>query len=251
MTPFVDPRSDPDPSAPKPPPRTTDDPDDLAELHRLCREDRPYDVERWIAAGKPPQMVEHAPGEPVSALEIALADGKHALTLLLLCNGYDPHAEPDCPLDQALGSRRWDVLDMFLDWGTNPDAILDTYRSDVDVLLPGHDSPLRNRPPHSPTPALKTGARSSAMTSWPPRSSTGCFTTATSSRSAATATACAITPISSPSSPPPPSGMRLNRDGGDTVGRCRRPEARHPARSGTFSIATSGTFPAAIDRRSR
>ena len=83
-------------------------------------------------------MVEDAPparrSGPVSALEIALEDGNHALTLLLLCNGYDPNLEYHCPLDRALSSRRWDLLDMLLDWGTDPlkvdpYAVMDTYQS--------------------------------------------------------------------------------------------------------------------------
>ena len=138
MTPFVNPRSDPDPKDARPPSRTTEHPDDLAELHRFCREMRLYDVERWILAGKPLQMAEDSPpaqrSGPVSALEIALEDGNQALTLLLLCNGYDSNLEYQCPLDRALSSRRWDLLDMLLEWGTDPlrvdpYAVLDTYQS--------------------------------------------------------------------------------------------------------------------------
>ena len=68
---FVDPRTDPDPKAPKPTPRTTEHPEDLTDVHCLCREGRLYDVERWTRSGKPLQMAEHTPGGPLSALEIA------------------------------------------------------------------------------------------------------------------------------------------------------------------------------------
>lgn len=44
---FVDPRTDPDHRAPRPPAGFTRDPNELAELRRLCREGRLYDVERW------------------------------------------------------------------------------------------------------------------------------------------------------------------------------------------------------------
>ena len=108
MTQFVDPRSDPDPKAPKPPPRTTTDPDELAELHRLCREGRLYDVERWIRAGKPLQMAEDASG-PAERARFGPRDRPR---------GRKPRPDPppplqrlrperraDCPLDQVLRAR--------------------------------------------------------------------------------------------------------------------------------------------------
>jgi len=53
---------------------------------------------------------------------------------LLLCNGYDPNLERWCPLDRALKSRRWDLLELLLEWGADPLRIsvgdlLDTYNS--------------------------------------------------------------------------------------------------------------------------
>ena len=118
---FVDPRTSPDPLAPKPPARFTKDANELQELHQLCREGRIYDVERWIQAGRPLQL---PAGVPIdrrrrfrTALEIAFDRQDHALLLLLLANGYDLAAEPECPLDVALRSRRKDLLDLLLDWG--------------------------------------------------------------------------------------------------------------------------------------
>lgn len=113
MSAFVDPRSDPDSGAPRPRPRTTSDPEELAELLSLCRESRLYEVERWIRAGKPLQAAADAPRVqrrgPATALEIALEDGNHALTLLLLCNGYDPNLERHSHLGRVLRSRRWEL----------------------------------------------------------------------------------------------------------------------------------------------
>lgn len=134
---FIDPRLDPEPRRGKPPARTTPDPDRLAELHRLCREGRLYDIERWIRAGRPLQISQDAPPRrrrTGSALAIALEDESHALTLLLLCNGYDPNLEPSSPLDLALQARRWDLLDLLLQWGADPKevdlgALYDTYNS--------------------------------------------------------------------------------------------------------------------------
>jgi hypothetical protein len=69
-------------------------------------------------------------------LEIALEARNHALVLLLLCNGYDPNIEPGCPLDLALRARRWDLLDMLLEWGADVQQVslsdlFDTYNSEL------------------------------------------------------------------------------------------------------------------------
>jgi len=139
MTTFVDPRTNPDPRGGRPPARATTEPNELADLHGLCRERRLYDVERWIRERRPMQLAEGTPirrRRQSSALEIALEDGNHALVLLLLCNGYDPNLEPHCPLDLALRARRWDLLDLLLQWGADPHRVdlgelFDTYNSDL------------------------------------------------------------------------------------------------------------------------
>jgi hypothetical protein len=93
-------------------------------------------VERWIAAGNPLQIAvgSEPKGQATSALEIALEARNHALVLLLLCNGYDSNLERRCPLDQALRSRQWALLDLLLEWGADPQRVsvsdlLDSYNS--------------------------------------------------------------------------------------------------------------------------
>lgn len=132
---FIDPRHSPSPPAVSLAARTTDNPEELRELQRLCKEGRIYAVERWIDSGAPLQI---APGTPIrprrdaSALRIALEGGHHDLLLLLLCNGYDPNMEESSPLDLALRSRRSDIVELLLTWGSDPkqvqpDAVFDTY----------------------------------------------------------------------------------------------------------------------------
>jgi hypothetical protein len=126
MAAFVDPRAVPVAAATKPLARTTSDLGALSELHRLCRDSRLYDVERWIQAGRPLQAAQGIPAQQrrvASALEIALEAENHALVLLLLCNGYDPNLESSCPLDLALRARRWDLLDLLLEWGADPKQV--------------------------------------------------------------------------------------------------------------------------------
>src|SRR5690606_37068054 len=142
MSGFVDPRTNPDPAVGKPPPRTTEDPEQLEELVGLCREGRLYDVERWIASGRPLQLAEPLPGRArrkKTALEVAMRQHNHALTLLLLSNGYDPEREPRRALDTALELRRADLVELLLAWGADP------HRFDRALLFETYDAALFDR----------------------------------------------------------------------------------------------------------
>src|SRR5437879_3911816 len=137
MDAFIDPRDDLAPGANRPSARTTTEPEELVELHRLCREGRLYDVERWIRVGRPVQIAQGTPvkrARVTSALEIAVQAGNHALVLLLLSNGYDPNKELRCPLDVALRARRFDLVSLLLEWNVDPHQVdlgdlFDTYNS--------------------------------------------------------------------------------------------------------------------------
>ena len=139
MLTLVDPRTNPDVPVTKPIARTTQDPAELAELRLLCRDNRLYDVERCIQAQRPLQLsCSTAPGlrHVASPLEIALKAGNHALTLLLLCNGYDPNLERHSPLNLALRARRLDLIELLLKWGAEPGRVnlsdlFDTYDSQL------------------------------------------------------------------------------------------------------------------------
>lgn len=139
MPPFIDPRDDPTPGASTPPPRLTEDLNDLDELHRLCKEHRLYEAERWIREGRPlqaPARLYQTGRRRATALELALQSGDQALTFLLLCNGYDPNLEPGCALDIPLRSRRLDLVDPLLAWGADPHDVsrldlFDTYKSEL------------------------------------------------------------------------------------------------------------------------
>jgi hypothetical protein len=89
MASFIDPRTNSHAGVARPVARTTDDPIALAELKRLCRDGRLYDVERWIQSGRPLQLDQTTAvkqRQRTSALQIALETRNHALVLLLLAN---------------------------------------------------------------------------------------------------------------------------------------------------------------------
>ena len=56
MATFVDPRSEPVANPDRPRPRLTAAPEELTELHCLCRDNPLYDIERWIQANRPVQL---------------------------------------------------------------------------------------------------------------------------------------------------------------------------------------------------
>jgi hypothetical protein len=94
MCEFTGPRDESKATSVKPAAQKTWDPKELAELHRLCRDGRLYDIERWIQARRPLQAISGgATGQRrvASAFEIALEVANQALVVLLLCNGYDPN----------------------------------------------------------------------------------------------------------------------------------------------------------------
>ena len=114
-------------------------PEDIRALHQICREGRLYDVERWIAEGKPLQLAPDAIRKgtrPKAALQIALESGQHSLALLLLSHGYRLELERYAPLDMALQARRWDLFDLLLEWGADLKSadvytVLNTYNVEL------------------------------------------------------------------------------------------------------------------------
>lgn len=119
---FIDPRDRPSPDTPRPPPRTTNDPNELAALHLLCHGGELYEIEQWIREDRPLQTSQtgRTSRRSPSALEIALAAGNQSLVYLLLCNGYDPNLERECVLTATIRARQWTFVDLLLAWDADP-----------------------------------------------------------------------------------------------------------------------------------
>jgi hypothetical protein len=86
--------------------------DELKPFLALCREGRLYEVERWLADGRPAQLDPEAIRRgyrPPSALEVVIETGQHSLMLLLLKSGYRLDLERHNPLNRALKQRRLDL----------------------------------------------------------------------------------------------------------------------------------------------
>jgi len=116
--------------------------EDIRALHQICREGRLYEVERWIADGKPIQVAPQAIPKntrPKTALQIALETGQHSLAVLLLSRGYRVELERYSPLDTVLQARRWDLFDLLLEWGA------DLRSADVYTVLNTYNVTLYER----------------------------------------------------------------------------------------------------------
>jgi hypothetical protein len=137
---WVDPRLSPKPPAtPRDP---AEDPAEIEPLVRLCQRGKLYAVERWIAEGQPIQAAKsYVKGrrQLPSPLEIALESDQYALVELLLCNGYRTELEVESPLARALRKRSRDLLDLLLDWGSDP------LRVEPYEVLATNDSDLLER----------------------------------------------------------------------------------------------------------
>jgi len=136
---WVDPRSNPAPPYNGPGRPLAKDETELVGLIAACKGGRFYDAEEWIATGSPLQIdPEHRQrgSRLATPLNISIAAGSFDLVRLLLCNGYQTALEPRSPLNLVLEERRWDILGLLLDWGTDPATadvwrVLDTYQRDV------------------------------------------------------------------------------------------------------------------------
>jgi hypothetical protein len=116
-----------------------DDPAEVESLIELCQAGRIYAVETWIAEGRPIQASAYIVGRRGfygSPLTLAMETHQHDLLVLLLCNGYQLERESVSPVERALEARRWDLLELFLEWGADasrvdPETVLATYRTDL------------------------------------------------------------------------------------------------------------------------
>lgn len=138
MSDFVDPRMHPEPPARRVA-SPTDDLETLEALARLCHTGKIYDVERWIADGRPIHTGSYSrrgKHRLRNALAVAIETNQFDLARLLLCNGFPPDAGGESLVDVAIRERKREFVELLLKWGADPllvDAysVLESY--DVDL----------------------------------------------------------------------------------------------------------------------
>ena len=82
-------------------------------LLQLCRAGKLYDIEKWIAAGKPLRM---PPQTKKTPLQAAMEVGFHSLVELLVRH-EDSQAAKNRALADAVCHRRFDTIELLLAYG--------------------------------------------------------------------------------------------------------------------------------------
>ncbi len=138
------------PSVRYPDPAPADGWNEIDDLCTLCREGKLYEVEQWIADGKPIQC--KIPSDPklrkrLSPLQIVAASGFHSLAELLLVNGYNPNGDYGECLSEATRERNHSMVELLLRYGADPcsvdfETVLETYdRAMMDLFIGSNVDP--------------------------------------------------------------------------------------------------------------
>ncbi len=99
---------------------------DLAPLIELCKAGRLFEVQTWIAEGRPvnaPPPPEKGQ-RPKTPLEYAIDRGFHSLVQVLLEGGAAQEPEGhDAPMYRALQAKRFDIVQLLVEHGFDPEAV--------------------------------------------------------------------------------------------------------------------------------
>jgi ankyrin repeat protein len=99
--------------------------EEIKPLIDLCKAGKLFEVQDWIAAGKPVNLINPAKGNRTkNPLEIAIELGFHSLVKVLLKGGAS--IEPVgwyCPINRALEKRRFDIIKLLVEHGYDPKSV--------------------------------------------------------------------------------------------------------------------------------
>jgi hypothetical protein len=97
--------------------------EELKPLLALCRAGRLFDVQTWIAAGKPLDPPDSG-RRTMSPLEVAIDLGFHSLAQVLLEGGACPTSHHyNGPMRRALEARRLDMIRLLIEHGYDPTTV--------------------------------------------------------------------------------------------------------------------------------
>jgi ankyrin repeat protein len=106
--------------------RRSPDQESLAPLIELCKAGRLFEVQDWIAAGKPvnPPPLPTTGRRVKTPLLTAIDLGFHSLVEVLLKGGAVQEPEDyDSPMNRALGLKRLDIVGLLVDHGFDPRTV--------------------------------------------------------------------------------------------------------------------------------
>ena len=114
--------------------------DEIKPLIDLCKAGKLFEVQEWIAAGKPvnPPLPEPKKGRKHTPLQYAIDHGFHSLVAVLLDGGADiENASRYCPMNHAIEEKRLDIVKLLVDHGADStDVDMETvfYSWDPDMM---------------------------------------------------------------------------------------------------------------------
>lgn len=100
--------------------------EELAPLFELCRAGKLFEVQDWIAAGKPvnPPAERLKRQKFTSPLLVAIDKGFHSLAKVLLVGGaLQEPTDHDSPMNRALSMRRRDLVELLVENGFDPRSV--------------------------------------------------------------------------------------------------------------------------------
>jgi len=111
---------------------------EISPLIELCKAGRLFEVQDWIAAGKPVNLPDPVPKKPGkrSPLQIAIDSGFHSLVQVLLQGGAAVEEPRYSPLPHALGLRRLDLVKLLVSNGADIHSVsmgqvFDTWNNEI------------------------------------------------------------------------------------------------------------------------
>lgn len=111
--------------------------EEIESLINLCKVGKLFEVQEWIASGKPVNGPPSVSGyKRKSPLEVAMDKGFHSLVKVLLEGGADINEPRYWPLDDALYKRRLDLVKLLIEHGADIHSIsmasvFETWQPDI------------------------------------------------------------------------------------------------------------------------
>ena len=98
----------------------------IEELVVLCAQGKLYEVEQWIAEGKPIQcerMTDRKMRKKTTPLSVVVRKGFYSLAELLLVNGYNPNGDYYESLTPAVDTKNHSMVELLFRFGADPTAV--------------------------------------------------------------------------------------------------------------------------------
>jgi len=111
--------------------------EEIKPLIELCKTGKLFEVQKWIAAGKPVNGPPSVSGyRRKGPLEVAINLGFHSLVKVLLEGGADINEPRYNPLQHALWNKRLDLLELLVDHGADyhsidMEEVFETWQPDI------------------------------------------------------------------------------------------------------------------------